>query len=96
MAVGIGVAISTAKEPLQVSAADNTYTINTDNCGWSTTGGAQSGEPVTGITISTDNGAYNVNNNDFRVYKNNTLTVTSTIGNIQTLAFTFSGSNTGG
>ena len=93
MAVGVGVSVG-SKKASEVKAAD--YEITPSTSGWTTTGGAQSSTPIGGITLSTTNGAYNTSNNDFRVYKNATMTVSSTIGNITSLAFTFSGSNNGG
>ena len=62
---------------------------------WTTTGGSQTFSK-SGVTIATANGAYNSSNSDLRVYKNNTLTIESTVGNISNITFQFSGSNNGG
>ena len=52
--------------------------------------------PKDGITLSVTNGALD-NGTDYRVYKNQTLTISSTVGIISTISFTFDGaSNDGG
>ena len=61
--------------------------------GMSSTAGNISGTK-NGITISISNGVNN--GNDIRVYKSATMTITSTVGNITNINFTYSGSNNGG
>ena len=95
VAMAIGVGVGTLNNKIDPVYADD-YTITPANCGWTTSGAAQSSSPFTGITISTTNGTYSSSNGDFRVYKGQTMTVASSIGNIQSLAFTYSGSNNGG
>ncbi|MCR5184712.1 MAG: endonuclease [Bacilli bacterium] len=75
--------------------AGGEYIITPENCGWSTTAGAQSGTPFDGITVSCTNGIL-VSGTRFTTYKNATFTIASTIGNITQLDFTFVGSNNGG
>ena len=48
-----------------------------DSGGWTTTAGKQTGSKD-GVTISTNNGIYSQNNNQLRVYKDATFTVSST------------------
>jgi hypothetical protein len=93
MAVGVGVAVgqSSKQEATQVSAATETVTITSSNCGWTTTQGSQSGT-VSGITISTSSGV--LNGTQLRVYKNNTFTVSSTVGNITAVEITCTASGT--
>ena len=95
MAIGVGVAIANNNKKVVSVHASTTYTVTPANCGWSTTGGAQSGTPFTGITIAATNGILTTGSR-FTTYKNATFSVTSTIGNIEQLDFTFNGSNTGG
>ena len=65
-------------------------TITSDNCGWSTTAGAQEGVAVSGVTISTGNGVVGTASNvtAIRTYKNQTLTVSSTVGDITKIVIT--------
>ena len=51
--------------------------------------------PKDGITLTTSNGVLN-NGTDYRIYKGATLTITSSVGNISSIAFTFDGSYNGG
>ena len=48
-----------------------------------------------GITVTISSGTLSRTDN-YRVYASNTMTVSSTVGNITNISFTFSGSNTGG
>lgn len=61
--------------------------------GMSSTAGRISGTK-NGITIVISNGVNN--GTDIRVYKNASMTITSSVGNITNIAFTYSGSNNGG
>lgn len=51
--------------------------------------------PKDGITLTTSSGALN-NGTDYRIYKGATLTITSSVGDMSSIAFTFSGSYDGG
>lgn len=51
--------------------------------------------PKDGITLTTSNGALD-NGTDYRIYKGATLTITSSVGDMSSIAFTFSGSYDGG
>jgi hypothetical protein len=51
--------------------------------------------PKDGITLTTSNGVLN-NGTDYRIYKGATLTITSSVGNMTNIAFTFDGSYNGG
>ncbi len=51
--------------------------------------------PKDGITLTTSNGVLN-NGTDYRIYKGATLTITSSVGNMSSIAFTFDGSYDGG
>lgn len=48
-----------------------------------------------GVTVSVSEGTLSRTDN-YRCYANNTMTISSTVGNITKIDFTFSGSNTGG
>ena len=48
-----------------------------------------------GITISVTSGTFSRTDN-YRCYANNTMTISSEVGTINSISFTFSGSNTGG
>ncbi|MCR4665418.1 MAG: chitobiase/beta-hexosaminidase C-terminal domain-containing protein, partial [Paludibacteraceae bacterium] len=76
----------------QMWATDVEFTPGNSG-GMSSTAGAISGTK-SGITISISNGVDN--GNDIRVYKNATMTITSTVGDITNIVFTFSSSNNGG
>ncbi len=51
--------------------------------------------PKDGITLTTSNGVLN-NGTDYRIYKGATLTITSSVGDMSSIAFTFDGSYNGG
>ena len=51
--------------------------------------------PKDGITLTTSSGALD-NGTDYRIYKGATLTITSSVGDMSSIAFTFSGSYDGG
>jgi len=51
--------------------------------------------PKDGISLTTSNGVLN-NGTDYRIYKGATLTITSSVGDMTSIAFTFDGSNDGG
>lgn len=51
--------------------------------------------PKDGITLTTSSGALD-NCTDYRIYKGATLTITSSVGDMSSIAFTFSGSYDGG
>lgn len=51
--------------------------------------------PKDGITLTTSSGALN-NGTDYRIYKGATLTITSSVGDMSSIAFTFSDSYDGG
>ena len=51
--------------------------------------------PKDGITLSTSSGVLN-NGTDYRIYKGATLTITSSVGNMSSIAFTFDGTYDGG
>ena len=51
--------------------------------------------PKDGISLTTSNGVLD-NGTDYRIYKGATLTITSTVGNMSSIAFTFDGSYDGG
>ena len=72
----------------QAWATDVTFVAGTDV---STTTTLAKG----GITISISSGTLSRNDN-YRVYASNTMTISSSVGTITNIAFTFSGSNTGG
>lgn len=51
--------------------------------------------PKDGITLTTSNGVLN-NGTDYRIYKGSTLTITSTVGDMSSIEFTFTGGYNGG
>ena len=51
--------------------------------------------PKDGITLTTSSGALD-NGTDYRIYKGATLTITSSVGDMSSIAFTFSGRYAGG
>ena len=77
--------------------ADVTFNPSTDK-GSVTANGTSTGDEVTksGFTITSSNGVMG-NGSNYRVYKDGTLSITSTVGNITAISFTFSSNSyTGG
>ena len=72
----------------QMWAADVEFTAGTETSSTTTL-------TKSGITITVTSGTFNRTDN-YRCYANNTMTISSTVGNIVNIAFTFSGTNTGG
>ena len=86
---------------LTVSAAwgaEVTFNPSTDKGSVTANGTTSTGDKVTksGFTITSSNGVMG-NGSNYRVYQNGTLSITSTVGNITAISFTFSSSSyTGG
>ena len=80
-----------------VWGADVTFNPSTDKGSVTANGTTSTGDKVTksGFTITSSNGVMG-NGSNYRVYQNGTLSITSTVGNITAISFTFSGNYTGG
>lgn len=88
LVLSIGLAINNNNQPpISVHAVAPTVTIAPANAGWSSTGGAQSGTPYNGITVSTSNGALST---QLRSYSGSTFTVSSSVGNMTRIVYTTS------
>lgn len=90
LALGVGAGIGNSKGATEVSAATNseTFTAGTDT---SSTTSITKGD----ITVSVSSGTFSRSDN-YRCYANNTMTISTSNGTLSSIAFTFSGSNTGG
>ena len=78
--------------------AEVTFNPSTDKGSVTANGTTSTGDKVTksGFTITSSNGVMG-NGSNYRVYQNGTLSITSTVGNITAISFTFSSSSyTGG
>jgi|GEM_PF-2596202 len=80
----------------QVWGAEQKFLPSTDK-GSITANGISDGDTFTkyGFTISSSNGVLG-NGSNYRVYTDGTFTISSSVGNITAISFTFSGTNTGG
>lgn len=72
-------------------ADEITFDASSDKSG-NTTAGKQTIEK-SGITLEVSNGILGTNDGQYRVYKNQTLTITSTVGNITGIEFTCTANN---
>lgn len=82
LAIGVGV-FANQKEAVEAKAdTDVTFKIGTDSSSTSTMS-------KDGITLSTTNGTFSRTDN-YRIYASNSLTVSSTVGNITKMVFTIS------
>ena len=91
MAVGVGVAVGTSRrDTVPVHAATHTvnFVAGTDTS--STTSITK-----TPITVSISSGTLSRTDN-YRCYASNTMTISTSVGTLTSIAFTFSGSYTGG
>lgn len=75
-----------------------TITVSSDKSTWSQTGTSGSGSATSvtkdGITVSSTKGYLNSSNNRVHEYTNSVITISSTVGNIKSVAFTCTASGT--
>ncbi len=84
MALGAGFAVAKNQDAFKAEAA-TTITLNASS---------DTTFPKDGITLTASNGVLN-NGTDYRIYKGANLTISSSVGDMTNIAFTFSGSYDG-
>ena len=77
------------------TGGEKVVTFTYDNSTSITTTGAAQTQVINDITLRLENGARNANNTDIRIYKDKTMTISTSVGNIKKIVITSSAKDNG-